>query len=62
MVRAVLDRARDERDLMALDLLSQGATQPEVCGATGIPRGSLVRMLREIRADEAAESKTEGRA
>lgn len=50
----VRERARDARDLKALRLLDKGLSQREVCIRLGISRGPLVRLLRDIRADEAA--------
>ena len=46
---------RDRRDLEALRLLDRGLTQQAVCDRLGISRGPLVKLLRDIRADEAAQ-------
>ncbi len=45
---------RETRDLKALELLDTGMTQAAVCERLGMTRGPLVKMLREIRADEAS--------
>jgi predicted DNA-binding protein (UPF0251 family) len=47
------EHQRDARDLKALRLLDAGLTQSEVCERLGITRGPLVRLVGDIRRDEA---------
>lgn len=44
---------RDARDLRILRMLDRGVMQKEAARREGITRGSITRMLREIREDEA---------
>lgn len=55
MARGLSRRQLDERDLKALRLLDEGLTQTAVCERLGMFRGPLVRLLRDIRAEEEAQ-------
>lgn len=46
---------RDRRDLEALRLIDQGFLQAEVCRRVGMSRGTLVRLLRDVREDASRE-------
>ena len=46
------ERERDARDLKILTMLDNGMTQEAAAARFNMTRGSIAKMVREIRADE----------
>lgn len=54
-MRALTEKQRDQRDLTILKRLDAGLTWKEVAKSVGVAVGTIAKLLREIREDEAKQ-------